>query len=398
MNSSGLSDLLQAVGHRWIWHEEVFAWLFLERVFAESRGSGIDPAGFEKVYRRAQAELRRRSFHVRHIIAIEGIPQIKRSVTVGPGVSLSPIDFRTHHYELARLLQWKYQDTNRPISFWLTSGSCLLIQDRIISKVGDGSQLIDYLDCSRREEEAIVLALKLASDWYIYPKTRFTSHLSAFPLLPLSQETYQEFADISLSEQKPIKPKGLREIRSYFSFVSQYHLAPKAEPDFVVRAFSKLAGSYRVRHEEQNIVDLVVVLEALLGVREELSRRLALNSALLLGKSEFNSRDVYRKVRAAYSMRNAIVHGGQNQTKELTRALNRFDPNLKVKTDDDIARSVHTAVLEIRRLVRLILRAYIHMRKQDTRGKWPTAKEIEELQFDSNGRRSLQRQLGIRPG
>lgn len=38
MTSCGISSLLNAVGHQWIWHEEVFAWLFLERVFAETRG------------------------------------------------------------------------------------------------------------------------------------------------------------------------------------------------------------------------------------------------------------------------------------------------------------------------------------------------------------------------
>ena len=56
----------------WIWHEEIFVWLFLERVFAETRVGRIDPAGFEIVFRRTQAELERSSIRLRQIVAIEG--------------------------------------------------------------------------------------------------------------------------------------------------------------------------------------------------------------------------------------------------------------------------------------------------------------------------------------
>ena len=94
-------------------------------------------------------------------------------------------------------------------------------------------------------------------------------------------------------------------------------------------------------------------------------------------------------------MRNAIVHGGRRQTEALTRALRVFDPDLNIQTADDLARGVAKTVLEIRRIVRRILVAYIHMRTQETRDGWPTADQIEAVQFNSAERHALQRQLGI---
>ena len=329
-------------------------------------------------------------------MAIEGVPQIQGPVSLGAGLSLCPINFKTHHYDLADLLRWRYQDKNRPIDFWLNSATCLLIQDRVIVKEGDGSNLNRHLDYSRRDQESVILALKLASDWYVYPKATFTSHLSAFPLIPLFRENYQEFADVSLSEQKPMTAKKLREIRNYFKFVSPSNLGQSSEPEYVVNAFSSFSGSYRIRYEQQNVVDLVIILEAMLGVdQEELRRRLAVNSAVVIGKSEAERNDVFKKVRSAYLIRNAIVHGGRRQSRALASALQQFDPGLGITTADDIARSVGTAVLELRKIVRRILIAYIHMKTLDTRKGWPTAEEIENVQFNSGESRALQRQLGI---
>lgn len=394
MNSSGISDLLRGVGHQWFWHTEVFPWLFLERVFSESRGDGIDPAGFDTVFKRANAELKRPSFRLRHIAAIEGIPQIQKPVFLGPGLSLRPINFRTHHYELSNLLGWRYQDTHRPIDVWLNSGTCLLIQDQVITKDGDGGQIHTYFESWRRQHESIILALRLVSDWYIYPKATFTAHLSAFPLIPLSRENNQEFDNVSLSEQKPMTAKFLRGIRNYSKFHNR--LEQGSEPDYIVTALNKFADSYRIRHEEQSVVDLVIILEAMLGVKEEeLRRRLALNAAVLIGKNESESNDVFKKIQAAYRMRNAIVHGGRRQAAELARALRAFDSDLNTQSAQEIERAVARTVVEIRRIVRRILIAYIHMRTQGTMDGWPTAEQIESVQFNSVERRALQRQLGI---
>ena len=394
MNSSGISDLLRGVGHQWFWHTEVFAWLFLERVFSESRGNGIDPAGFDTVFKRANAELKRPSFRLRHIAAIEGIPQVQKPVSLGPGLSIRPINFSSHHYELSDLLGWRYQDKHRPIDVWLNPGTCLLIQDQLITKDGDGGQIHTYFESWRRQHESIILALKLVSDWYIYPKATFTAHLSAFPLVPLSRENNLDFDIVSLSEQKPMTAKFLRGIRSNFKFLNS--LEQGSEPDYIVTALNKFADSYRIRHEEQSVVDLVIILEAMLGVRqEELRRRLALNAAVLIGKNESESNDVFNKIQAAYRMRNAIVHGGRRQTEELARALRVFDPDLDIQTADDLARGVAKTVLEIRGIVRQILVSYIHMRTQKTRDGWPTAEQIEAVQFNSVERHALQRQLGI---
>ena len=81
------------------------------------------------------------------------------------------------------------------------------------------------------------------------------------------------------------------------------------------------------------MVDLVIILEAMLGVdQEELRRRLAVNSAVVIGKSEAERNDVFKKVRSAYLIRNAIVHGGRRQSRALASALQQFDPGLGITT------------------------------------------------------------------
>lgn len=139
--------------------------------------------------------------------------------------------------------------------------------------------------------------------------------------------------------------KELREIRNHFDFVRQNLLEQSSEPDYIVTAFNKFTDSYKIRREEQNMVDLVIILEAMLGVREdELRRKLALNTAVLIGKNESERNDVFSKIRAAYSMRNSIVHGGRRQTTALARAVQNFEPELDIQTADGIARGVRTAV------------------------------------------------------
>lgn len=400
MRSSDLLGKLHDVGHTWLWHEEVFEWLFLERVIGESSGTVLDGRVFDKVFRRAQAELSRTSFRIRRIVVLSGVPNLRQPIKLSPGVYLFPIDFSTHHYRLADLLGWRYQDRHRAPVFWIDPDSRLLIQTRTIKKGDDGKNLLDSLEQMRYEAEQVVKTLRLSLDTPVLCKQIFASYLSGFPLLPIDHVELEESKGFSVSVSRPIKRKEIRDIRTYHKFISQSTSGAKQEPQFFQSAIDRFADSFRFTHIEQSIVDLIVALEALFPVGEELRYRLAICVASLLGTNNRERKDFYRKVYAGYKLRNSIVHGRRNKANSMAKALREFFPELPAKTSaevNEVNRYTGRAAGELQKIVRRALTAYIYMRTENTQTQWPTAGDLEYLPFDSQKSREVQKKLGIKP-
>ena len=114
-----------------------------------------------------------------------------------------------------------------------------------------------------------------------------------------------------------------------------------------------------------------------------------------MGTTDSSRQVYYRHAKAGYKLRNAIVHGGENLEKALYNALVDFYPELQGKTVNDALQYMTKATEELQRIVRLVLRAYLHMRDNGTRQKWPEADELECLALDSTRRCLIQKQLGI---
>jgi len=114
-----------------------------------------------------------------------------------------------------------------------------------------------------------------------------------------------------------------------------------------------------------------------------------------LGNNDSDAQIFYMHTKAGYKLRNAIVHGGENQEKDLCNALKEFYPELREEPIDKVIPYTTKATEELQRIVRLALRAYLYMRRKQTREKWPTADELESVAFNSTKRRSIQKQLGI---
>ena len=116
----------------------------------------------------------------------------------------------------------------------------------------------------------------------------------------------------------------------------------------------------------------------------------------MLGTSERSSQEIFRKVNAAYALRNAVVHGRRGNKHPMVAPLKRFYPELLGKSDEEVLGNLYNVQREIRGLVRSSLRAYVSMRILGARKDWPTPDQLEALQFDSRARRKLQSQLNIR--
>jgi hypothetical protein len=365
---------------------------------AESTGTTLDVKALNKVYRRAKDEISHNSFRIRRITTLNGLPKFNRSIELDKGVLLFPIDFSTGHYTLANLLGWRFQDKNRaPSQFWTDPDSCLLIQTRVIPKGNEGKELLASREQMRSEADVVIKTLKLSLNTPIYPKVVYSSYLSAFPLLPISHKEFEEYNEISVSVQTPITKAEISNVRKTFSLVHDSQSRAMPEAGFFDTALNRLADSFRVRQAEQNIVDLIVALEAMLGVgREELRRRLATHAAFLLGTNDSERQTFYRHVSAGYNLRNAIVHGGKNQKNKIPKALKDFFPELRDRPENEVIPYVRKATEELQKVVRLVLRAYVYMKFNNAGTEWPKTDDFEDLPFDSKKRRLIQKQLGIR--
>lgn len=397
MQTSGLQQKLHDVGHTWVWHEEVFEWLFLERLIAESSGGdAVDKEVFDNVFKHAQTELNRPFFRIRRITALVGVPDLKRPIELSKGIVLSPINFSTHHYQLADLLGWRYQDKHRAPAFWLDPDSRLLIQTRVVKKGDDGKGLSDAREQMRYEAKQMVKAIKVSLDTTVLEKHIFASYLSSFPLLPINYEEIEETKGISVSNTHPIKRKEINDIRSCYKLIAPGGPGGVQEPPFFLGAVDRFATSFRASQLEQSVVDLIVSLEALFPGGDELKYRLATYVASLLGTKDSERQKLYRQVSAGYRLRNTVVHGGRkDHTESMANALKDFFPELKGKPANEVNKHIRKAVWQLQKIVRSALGAYVHMRTSSPESEWPNTNELECLLFDSQKCREVQKRLGI---
>jgi hypothetical protein len=397
MRSSGLLNKLHDIGHMWSWHEEVFHWLFLERVLSKSWGISLDEKAFDRVYHRAIAELSRPTFIRRRIVVLNGFPQFKSRLVLCPGVYLLPTDFQTRDYVLSNLLWHRYQDRNREPSLWLDPRICFLVQDRVIRKGDEGKDLLTSREEMRDQAQLVIKALRLSVDSPVHSKATFAAYLSCFPMLPVAFDEVDEARDISIEVDRAIKRREIQELRKYLSFISHNESQEVSVDQFFYSALDRFNVSFRFRDIKQSIVDLNVALESLFPVGEELRYRLAVSVASLLGINDQDRNNLFRKVYSGYKLRNAIVHGRKDLAGSMAQALKEFFPELEGKPATVVNRSIGNAVRELQLIVRQALRAYIYIRTHSPQSKWPPiAEDFDYLLFDSERHHQIQKQLGIK--
>jgi len=394
MQETGLSEKLHDAGHTWFWHEEVFEWLFLEQLLGNSYGKELNVKIFDTVFKRAQLEILRPFCRMRRITILTGFPELRRKLDLSNGVAIVPIEWSTHHYEIADLLGWRYQYRHRSPSFWIDPGSRLLIQTRDIPKGNDGKNLLDDRKAMRDEGINVVNSIRVAIDTPIYSKQVYFSHISSFPLLPIYHSEPEGSEGFSLDTFRPITKKEINNFRVCYRFLKENDKNEKLIPQFFTSAYSRFADSYRFTQREQSVVDLVVALEALFPVGDELRYRLASYVALVLGKDK-QKKELYRKVSAAYKLRSSIVHGRKNQAESMASALKEFFPELREKSITDVNKNIWKAIRELQSIVRTALNAYINMKTRDENAVWPDNEDLEYLPFDSKKCCSVQKRLGL---
>ncbi len=221
VRNSDLAKKLHDIGHTWLWHQEVFEWVFLERVLQETEGAAFEQAAFDRVFRRLTAELRRPTFRLRRLTALSGIPSLKTPIRLSRGVYVSPIDSSWHPYVIADLLAWRYQDRTRAPVFKIDPDDRLLVQTRIVTKGNDGKGLPEASEQMGEEAERVVTALKVALDTPIFAKKHYSACLSAFPFLPIGHDESTDHAGFQFGVSRSISKKEIQDLHVCYQFFCQ---------------------------------------------------------------------------------------------------------------------------------------------------------------------------------
>jgi hypothetical protein len=381
----------------------VFEWLFLERVVKGAYDDKFLRHSFELVYRRAEREIFRDHLTLRRIHVIHGFPKIPGPIGVAPGIRLVPFDLNSCGPLLYDLLGIEYesQDAGR----WLGADGALLVHDRHVPKAQDGKTALRAQDEMRSLEPLVLLALRLAVSGTVHLGRSFQTQVSTFPLFPLQEYTNPDAEHRWFVSMTALSRRERNRIQRAWRILGP--LASGADGITSQRgsfwtALRRYYWSYRLSDHDDNLVDLIVALEALYAVRgEELRRRLAMRVASFLGRTEEQRKGAYRLMLAAYDIRNALVHGRGDPDKDIRKALASGFGTAPTEFDgrEGLQKGLLRMVLVLRSYVRSSLWAHARLTGLDghlsSPQGWPTGEDLDSLVLDSARRKDVQRLAGI---
>lgn len=401
--ASGIDRKLRDTGHGWLWHREVFPWLFIEQFIDSVRAGTYDPRVFATIYRRAEDEIFSETVSIRRVTMIHGIPLPANKIHLDKGLTLVRYTFEGSRQELFDLLWLRFQP--RPLDSWISGKGALLINDVKAPKQDDGRAVLRCRDAAILDESLSLLAMRLSFDSFVHPGPFFEVQLSRFPLWPPHRwdpeeqrhKHYESRRDVARAESRGLRLSWLA-LKRLFCPASPTHEGARA----LFQALRRFDESFRLFDEESNIVDLMVALEALYLPEPgaELSYRLATNVANVLGYSDEHRLSLYRQIRLAHDIRNILVHGRKQFHKDLTDKVSKFLSEAGIKrTRVQLERDLAKVAETLRRVIRQSIWAYFAVTRafdnQPELDAWPLTKAFEEICFNAKARRNLQKQAGI---
>ncbi len=401
--TSGIAQKLMNAGHCWIWHREVFPWLFIEQFVNSARGNAYDPGVFRTIYRRAESEIFSETVTLRRVTMMHGIPLPATKIHLERGLTLVRHTFEESREALPDLLWLRFQ--LRPLDFWISGNGALLINDVKAPKEDDGKAVLRYRDAARLDESLSLLAMRLSFNTFIHPGPLFQIQLSRFPLWPPSRWDPEE-SRLKYHESKRhlshAEARHLRLSRTALKRLSEQASQSPARPHALLLALTRFDESFRLLDQESNIVDLMVALEALYLPQpgRELRYRLATNVGNLLGRSDEHRLSIYDQIRFAYDIRNTLVHGRKKFYKALRDQVRKFLSAAGMATTQvRLPRDVPKVARRLRQVVRESIWAYFRVTQafdsQPKLDRWPDTEAFDKIRWDAKARRKFQDLAGI---
>ncbi len=124
--------------------------------------------------------------------------------------------------------------------------------------------------------------------------------------------------------------------KDFIMFWDEYKTCDFTNNKFIEVAIKRFNYSHEREKPEDKLIDYMVSLEALFlkeGERAELSYRLSIRTAILLGKNKENREEIFSNVRDAYEFRSKIIHGS-------IKALNEDLREIVIKIENYLRESI----------------------------------------------------------
>ncbi len=170
---------------------------------------------------------------------------------------------------------------------------------------------------------------------------------------------------------------GLREYYALLVKFESFHASGWKNISVALRRFTAVYDDDWKRHEDQ-VIDAMIAIEALLGAGQEITYRLSSRVASLLARSDDERLELYDMVKRYYDLRSTIVHGGELKEKHL-KLLQDTSP--------------------IRDIVRRLLLAFLRLATGTSRfNKRGFDAELDRLLLHSGDRKELQQAMGLAAG
>lgn len=176
--------------------------------------------------------------------------------------------------------------------------------------------------------------------------------------------------------------------------------SPFSKRSRLEEALTRFEGTYGRQAWVDDIVDLTIATEALLSPsdQQELSYRVALRAAYLLGKRGEPSGETYKVVRTMYKIRSGTVHGtpitGED---DLAKWLERLS-GIEYKFEEGLSPLFSPATEAARDVVRRLMLGCARLRQRGPAGgqTWPLPQDFEERMLDRTERRAWQKEFQAR--
>jgi hypothetical protein len=149
-----------------------------------------------------------------------------------------------------------------------------------------------------------------------------------------------------------------------------------ANVDLALRSFMATYDRWP-KERDTAVLDCFAALEALLGMRDEITFRLALRVAGMLAASDAERVAIFNEMRAWYGVRSTLIHGGVLKPAQLER----------LATVDDL-----------RDVVRRVLRGFIRITVEEEDGSYDRKlfeQHLDETLLDGCRREALRRSMGF---
>jgi hypothetical protein len=121
------------------------------------------------------------------------------------------------------------------------------------------------------------------------------------------------------------------EVNKFIEFWGKYKCMKEkfSSHSYLSTAINRFNFAYSNEMAEDRLIDYIIAFEALFlkGEEQELSYRLSLRSAVLLGSYNFEKSEVFKNMRQAYALRSGIVHGKDygKTKKKIEEKLNKIN-------------------------------------------------------------------------